>query len=158
MHRHGYATRKLGREKDQRRALIRGLATSLVEEGSIETTEAKAKEIRPYVEKLVTKGKKGTLHAKRQISSSVDTKEAAHRLVNEIPTQTKARTSGYLRIERTRMRVGDSSQMARISFVDNLDQPAPKAKPVPKKAEAKKENKKAETKPAKQTTSKKEDK
>ena len=129
MHRHGYKGRKFGRERDQREALIKGLADSLIIHESIETTLEKAKDVRPYVEKLVTKARKGGLHNRRQIISSLQTLEAAHKLVDEIAPKIK-RDSGYLRIEKSDNRRGDNAQMARISFVDDL-----KEAPVAKKAE-----------------------
>ncbi len=131
MHRHGYKGRKFGRERDQREALIKGLADSLILHESIETTLEKAKDLRPYVEKLVTKARKGGLHNRRQIIKSVQTLEAAHKLVDDIAPKMK-RDSGYLRIEKSDLRRGDNAQMARISFVDDL-----KEAPVAKKAEAK---------------------
>lgn len=143
MHRHGYQGRKLHRERDQRRALIKGLADSLVKYESIETTLPKAKEVVPYVEKLITKAKKGDLHNRRQIVSGLQTIESAHKLVDEIAPKLKARTSGHLRIEKTRMRRGDQAQLARVSFVDDL-KTAPVAKtvteekPAPKPAAVKK--------------------
>lgn len=120
MHRHGYKGRKFGREKDERNALIKSLANSLVLEESIETTLPKAKEVLPYVEKLITKAKKGDLHNRRQVIASLMTLEAAHKLVDEIAPKLKGRSSGHLRIERTRLRRGDNAQLASISFVDDL--------------------------------------
>lgn len=120
MHRHGYKGRKFGREKDERRALIKSLADSLVLNTSIETTLPKAKEILPYVEKLITKAKKGDLHSRRQVVSGLMTLEASHKLVDEIAPKLKGRVSGHLRIEKTELRRGDNAQMARISFVDDL--------------------------------------
>lgn len=138
MHSHGNKGRKFGRERDQRRALIKGLATSLVEYGKIETTLPKAKEIVPYVEDLITKAKAGSLHGRRQIIASLSTVSAAHKLVDDIAPKLTARNSGHLRIKQTRLRVGDNSQMALVSFVDDISGPvaaaeAPKA--APKKAE-----------------------
>jgi large subunit ribosomal protein L17 len=127
MHRHGYKGRKFGRETDQRRALIKGLATALVDNGSIETTLPKAKTLVPYTEKLISKAKKGDLHNRRQIISALATLESAHKLVDEIAPKLKGRTSGHLRIEKTANRRGDNSEMARVSFVDDLKQ-APVAK------------------------------
>lgn len=124
MHRHGYKGRKFGREKDERYALIKSLANSLVLEESIETTLPKAKEVLPYVEKLITKAKKGDLHNRRQVIASLMTLEAAHKLVDEIAPKLKGRTSGHLRIERTRLRRGDNAQLASISFVDDLSVPS----------------------------------
>lgn len=127
MHRHGYQGRKLHRERDQRRALIKSLADSLIQHESIETTLPKAKEVVPYMGKLITKAKKGDLHNRRLIVSSLQTVESAHKLVDEIAPKLKGRTSGHLRIEKTRVRRGDQAQLARISFVDDL-QSAPVAK------------------------------
>ncbi len=133
MHRHGYKGRKFGRERDQRRSLVKGLADSLIKYESIETTLPKAKEIVPYAEKLITKAKKGDLHNRRQIISALQTEASAHKLVDEIAPKLKGRDSGHLRIEKTRLRRGDNTQMARVSFVDDLKE-APVAKPA---AEAK---------------------
>ena len=141
MHRHGYKGRKFGRERDQREALIQGLAEALILHESIETTLEKAKDLRPYVEKLVTKAVKGGLHNRRQIIKSLQTLEAAHKLVDDIAPKMQ-RSSGYLRIEKTTARRGDNAQLARISFVDDLtsapvaQKAAPKtaAKPVAKTA------------------------
>ncbi len=119
MHRHGYKGRKFGRERDQREALIKGLANSLVLHESIETTLEKAKDLRPYLEKLITKAKKGDLHNRRQVIAGLQTLEAAHKLVDSIAPKI-ARSSGYLRIVRTETRRGDNAQLARISFVDDL--------------------------------------
>lgn len=127
MHRHGYKGRKFHRETDQRRALMKGLADSLVKYESIETTLPKAKEIVPYVEKLITKAKKGDLHNRRQIISQLHTAESAHKLVDEIAPKLTGRDSGHLRVERTRVRRGDNTQLAKVSFVDDLSE-APVAK------------------------------
>jgi large subunit ribosomal protein L17 len=120
MHRHGYKGRKLHRERDQREALVKGLADSLIKYESIETTLPKAKEVVPFVEKLITKAKKGDLHNRRQVISSLQTVASAHKLVDEIAPKLKGRVSGHLRIERTRLRRGDNAQLARVSFVDDL--------------------------------------
>jgi large subunit ribosomal protein L17 len=140
MHRHGYQGRKLHRERDQREALMKSLAESLIKHESIETTLPKAKEIVPYVEKLITKAKKGDLHNRRQVIADLQTIESAHKLVDQLAPKMKGRTSGHLRIEKTRLRRGDNAQLARVSFVDDLKE-APVAKPVAeekKKAPAKK--------------------
>jgi large subunit ribosomal protein L17 len=132
MHRHGYKGRKFHRERDQRTALIKSLDESLVKYESIETTLPKAKEVVPYVERLITKAKKGDLHNRRQVISSLQTVESAHKLVDEIAPKLKGRVSGHLRIERTGHRRGDYAEMAKVSFVDNL-QEAPVAKAAEKK-------------------------
>ena len=120
MHRHGYKGRKFNRETDQRSALIKSLAESLIKYESIETTLPKAKEVAPYVEKLITKAKKADLHNRRLIIASLQTKETAHKLIDELAPKMKSRSSGHLRIERTRLRRGDNAQLAQLSFVDNL--------------------------------------
>lgn len=130
MHRHGYIGRKFGRETDQRHALLKGLATSLVIETKIETTLPKAKELVRYIEKLITKAKKGGLHNRRQVIAGLSTEAAAYKLFDEIAPQLTGRTSGHVRVERTKLRVGDGTQMATIEFVDDL-------KSVPKLTEAK---------------------
>jgi large subunit ribosomal protein L17 len=163
MHRHGYKGRKFHRERDQREALVKGLADSLVKYESIETTLPKAKEVVPYVEKLITKAKKGDLHNRRQIIADLQTVEAAHKLVDEMAPKMKGRTSGHLRITKTKLRRGDNTQMARISFVDDLKEApvAKKAEAAAKPAAAKTEEKKAAPakKPAaKKTPAKKEEK
>ncbi|HSX00065.1 MAG TPA: 50S ribosomal protein L17 [Patescibacteria group bacterium] len=147
MHRHGYKGRKLHRERDQRNALVKGLADSLVKYESIETTLPKAKEVVPYVEKLITKAKKGDLHNRRQVISELQTVASAHKLVDEIAPKLMGRNSGHLRIEKTAMRRGDNAQMARISFVDDLKE-APVAKAAEKKVAAKEPAAKTPTKKA----------
>jgi large subunit ribosomal protein L17 len=137
MHRHGYKGTKFHRERDQREALIKGLAESLIIHESIETTLPKAKAVVPYVEKLITKAKKGDLHNRRQVISSLQTISTAHKLVDEIAPKLGKRDSGYFRIKRTTLRRGDNAELARVSFVDDLKE-APVAKAAEKpKTEAK---------------------
>lgn len=158
MHRHGYKGRKFGRERDQRRALMKGLADSLVKYESIETTLPKAKEVVPYVEKLITKAKKGDLHNRRQVISDLQTVASAHKLVDEIAPKLGGRNSGHLRIERTRVRRGDNAQLARVSFVDDLKEAPVAKKAVPAKPEAKPASEKkptAKKAPAKKAEEKK---
>lgn len=133
MHRHGYKGRKFHRERDQRSALIKSMAESLIIHEKIETTLPKAKELSPYVEKLITKAKKGDLHNRRLVISKLSTVTSAHKLVDEIAPKLTGRNSGHLRIERTKMRRGDNAQLATISFVDDL-----KSAPVAKAADIKK--------------------
>jgi large subunit ribosomal protein L17 len=136
MHRHGYKGRKFGRERDQRRALLKGLATSLVMEERIETTLPKAKELVRYIEKLITKAKKGDLANRRAVIAGLSTQLAAAKLVDHIAPQLSGRTSGHVRVERTRLRVGDGAQMAIIEFVDEIkDTPADSKKPAAKPVE-----------------------
>lgn len=120
MHRHGYKGRKFGRERDQRRALIKGLATSLVIYGEIETTLPKAKELSRYIEKLITKAKRGDLASRRAVIAGLSTQAAAFKLVDEIAPQLTSRNSGHVSVKRTRVRTGDAAQLASIKFVDDL--------------------------------------
>ena len=143
MHRHGYKGRKFGRENDQRTALTRGLMRSLFKYRAINTTLAKAKEIRRPAEKLITLAKKGDLASRRLVIARLGDQEMGNELVDIIAPQIK-RNSGYLKIERTGYRRGDNSEMATISFVDEIkDEPkeAPKAEKAEKKQAAKKEEK-----------------
>lgn len=137
MHRHGYKGRKFGRERDQRRALMRSLSISLIEHGSIETTLPKAKDLRPTLEKLISKARKGDLHNRRLIVSALASVPAAHKLVDQIAPAMQ-RSSGFLRIESTRFRKGDNAQLARISFVDDITKKPEKKAPAKKAEGAKK--------------------
>ena len=136
MHRHGYKGRKFGRETDQRTALTRGLMRSLFKYKSINTTLAKAKEIRRPAEKLITIAKKGDLAARRTVIARLNDQETGNELSDVIAPQIK-RNSGYLRIERTGFRRGDNAEMATISFVDEIKD----AVKEEKKADAKKADK-----------------
>lgn len=139
MHRHGYKGTKFHRERDQREALIESLAEALIIHGSIVTTLPKAKAVVPYVEKLITKAKKGDLHNRRQIISSLQTVSSAHKLVDELAPKLAGRTSGHLRITKEANRRGDNAEMARVSFVDDLKEApvakAAKAEPAEKESE-----------------------
>ncbi len=128
MHRHGYIGRKFGRKRDQRNALMKGLATSLVMHGKIETTLPKAKELVRYIEKIITKAKKGGLDNRRKVIATLSTQEAAFRLFDVIAPQLTQRKSGHVRVKRTSIRVGDGTQMANIEFVDEI-------KETPKKSD-----------------------
>jgi len=154
MHRHGYKGRKFHRERDQRRALIKGLADSLIKYESIETTLPKAKEVVPYVEKLITKAKKGDLHNRRQIIAKLQTVASANKLVDEIAPKLRARNSGHLRVERTENRRGDNALLAKVSFVDDLHAKASKKvedKPSPETVKTEAKPKAASKKPVTKT-------
>lgn len=116
--RHRKAGRSLRRTSEQRLALLRNLATSLIEQGAIETTEAKAKELRPFVEKLITKAREGTLHARRLAGIHVQKRAAADKLFQEIGPKNAKRAGGYTRILKTAHRKGDGAEMARIELVE----------------------------------------
>ena len=114
-HRHGY--RKLGRTSTHRAALLKNLSISLIEHGKIETTAIKAKELRSYVEKLITVAIKNDSNSHRAVFASLQSKEATKTLVNEIAPKYVDRTGGYTRITRTRIRRGDATTMAFIELV-----------------------------------------
>ena len=154
MHRHSYKGRKFGRETDQRLALVRGLMCALIENQSITTTLARAKEIRRETEKLVTMARKGGLNNRRIIIARLNSVSCGNLLVDVVAPQVK-RDSGYLRIEHTGYRKGDNAEMGTISFVDEIDYS--KAEPKKKAADKKADTKKA-TKPAAKKATKKEDK
>ncbi len=109
--------RKLNRTSSQRRALLRGLVTSLVMHGRIETTETKAKTIKPIADKMVTLGKRGDLHARRQAAAFLMTPEATKRLFDEVAPKYDERHGGYTRILKTGPRRGDAAPMAIIEWV-----------------------------------------
>jgi len=108
--------RKFSREKDQRRALMQGLASSLILHEQIETTTAKAKSLRPFVEKLITKGKKESLSTRRLITKYLP-KETAKKLFDEIGPRYKERAGGYTRIIKLAPRQSDGAEMAVIQLV-----------------------------------------
>lgn len=132
MHRHGYRGRKFGRERDQRRALMRGLMISLVEHGTITTTLPKAKELRPQAEKMITVARQGSLAGRRRLIAKLNV-DTANRLVDVIVPSLK-RDSGYLRVTRLdQRRVGDNAELATIEFVDEITEVTKPDKPTRKK-------------------------
>ena len=114
--RHAVSGRKLGRDINSRKALLSNLASSLIVNGKITTTQAKAKFARPYIEKLVTQAKKNKLHLNRAIASRL-THEAFLRLTEEIALNFSARSGGYTRIVKLSLRTGDRAPMARLEFL-----------------------------------------
>jgi large subunit ribosomal protein L17 len=146
MHRHGYKGRKFGRERDQRQALLRGLMCSLVKHQSIQTTLPKAKELRPKMEKVISKAKKGDLANRRAVIAALDDIQIGNLLVDVIAPQI-SRSSGYLRVIRLdEWRVGDNAPLAKVEFVDEIKLDA---KPeITDKAEKPKTAKKPTPKPA----------
>lgn len=116
--RHGKSGRRLGRTVSHRKALFTNMAASLIEHEQITTTLPKAKELRPIVEKLVTLGKRGDLHARRQAASQIGSDALAKRLFETIAPRYAGRNGGYLRIMKAGFRHGDNAAMAVIEFVD----------------------------------------
>jgi large subunit ribosomal protein L17 len=117
--RHRKANRQLRRTSEQRLALLRGLAQSLIEHGAITTTEAKAKELRPFVEKLITKARSGTLHDRRLAGRHVQKRATADKLFQEVGPRFQTRAGGYTRILKLGHRKGDGAEMARIELVED---------------------------------------
>lgn len=109
--------RKLGRNSGARRALLRNLVTSLVLQGRIETTEAKAKTIKPLADKMVTLGKRGDLHARRQAATYLMQPNAVQKLFDEVAPKYADRNGGYTRILKTGVRRGDAAPMAIVEWV-----------------------------------------
>jgi large subunit ribosomal protein L17 len=113
---HHKAGRKFGRVRKVRSGLMKSLALALIQEGKIKTTDAKAREVRPFVEKMVTKGKLETLAARRNLVSEVG-KIGADKIVKEIAPKYKDRKGGYTRITKLPARLSDGSLMAIVEFV-----------------------------------------
>ena len=116
--RHGYAHRKLGRTSAHRTAMFANMAASLIKHEQITTTLPKAKELRPFVEKLVTLAKQGTLHARRQAISQVRDVTQVGKLFAALGPRYASRNGGYIRVLKAGFRPGDNAPMAVIEFVD----------------------------------------
>ncbi len=136
MHAHAVKKRKLSRQAGPRRALLRGLLDSLILYERIETTEAKAKELAPLFDKLVTKAKKQDLHNYRQILTAVINPVAAQKLNTDLVNGFASRQSGYSRIIKTGSRRGDGAPMAVVELVLDADYQPKVAEEAPVKAKA----------------------
>ncbi len=110
-------SRKLGRASDQRKAMLRAMVTFLLENGQIETTVARAKEVRSMTEKMITLGKNNTIHSKRQVMAYVTKEDVMKKLFDEISPKYADRNGGYTRIIKTGARRGDAAEMAIIQLV-----------------------------------------
>jgi large subunit ribosomal protein L17 len=117
--RHKMAGRKLGRNPSHRRAMLRNLVTSLLEHERLVTTLPKAKEVRPLVEKMITLGKRDTLHARRQVKAYLLSADVARKVFDTIAPRFSDRPGGYSRIIRYRNRVGDGAEEAIIELLDS---------------------------------------
>ncbi len=115
--RHRVKGRALSRTSEHRRALLNNMATSLFTHDGIETTLAKAKELRPFAERLITMARRGDLHARRQVERRIRSRKAADRLFKEIGPRFKSRPGGYTRILKLGHRVGDGAELARIELL-----------------------------------------
>jgi len=110
-------SRKLGRASDHRKAMLRAMVTYLLENGRIETTVYRAKEVRSMAEKMITLGKDSSLHCKRQVYSYITKEDVAKKLIDEISAQYADRNGGYTRITKIGPRRGDAAEMAVIELV-----------------------------------------
>ncbi|HEX3226830.1 MAG TPA: 50S ribosomal protein L17 [Gaiellaceae bacterium] len=116
--RHARTGKKLGRDASHRRALYANLACSLIEHGRIRTTEAKAKAVKPYAEKMITLGRRGDLHARRQVLSELRSQEVVHQLFADVAPRMADRPGGYTRIVKIGPRQGDAADMVYLELVD----------------------------------------
>lgn len=129
---HRVAGRKLGRTTNQRKSLFRNLANQLILHEKIETTEAKAKAIRPMVEKLVTRAKENTIHNRRELLKSLASENTVRKMLEVIGPKFKNRAGGYTRIIRLGSRVGDRASLVALTFVEEVSQLTPEVKVVEK--------------------------
>ena len=116
--RHHRAGKKLGRDSAHRKALYSNLAGALIEHGRIKTTVTKAKAVRPIAEKMITLGRRGDLHARRQAMAYLRSQEIVHKLFAEVAPRFKERPGGYSRIIKIGPRLGDAAEMAYLELVD----------------------------------------
>jgi large subunit ribosomal protein L17 len=117
--RHARAGKKLGRDSAHRKALYSNLAGALIEHGRIKTTVTKAKAVRPHVEHMITLGRRGDLHARRQATAFLRSRDVVHKLFADVAPLFKDRPGGYTRIIKIGTRPGDSAEMAYIELVDD---------------------------------------
>jgi large subunit ribosomal protein L17 len=129
--RHRRAGRKLGRDSAHRKALYSNLASALIEHGRIKTTEAKAKEVRPIVEQMITLGKRGDVAAHRQAVAFLRSQGIAHLLFSEVAPRFADRPGGYTRVVKLGPRQGDAAQMAYLELVDYVPERRPVAAEAP---------------------------
>ena len=123
--RHRRSGRKLGRDASHRKALYANLTGALIEHGRIKTTVAKAKEVRPVAEQMITLGRRGGVHARRQALKFLRSQDVVHMLFSEVGPRFKDREGGYSRIVRIGPRLGDAAEMAYLELVDFSPEAAP---------------------------------
>ncbi len=116
--RHGNSGRKLNRTHEHRKALFVNMAAALIKHEQIKTTLPKAKELKPYVDKLITLGKRGTIHARRQAQAKIGDAAMVSKLFETLAGRYEGRSGGYTRVLRAGFRFGDAAPMAVIEFVD----------------------------------------
>lgn len=115
--RHGHKGRQLSRTSTHKKAMLRNMATSLFQHERVTTTVAKAKELRPFAEKLITFARRGDLHARRQVERQIKDKTVSTRLFKELGTRFAGRPGGYTRIVKLGHREGDGAELARIELL-----------------------------------------
>jgi len=139
--RHAKYGGKLGRTSSHRKAMLRNLVTSLLERERVETTEAKGRELKRIADRMITLGKRGDLHARRQALAVIRSREVTAKVFGDLAERFRERPGGYTRMLKTRVRVGDAAPM---SIVELVEQPAPK-KAAPKQGGRSRARKKDET-------------
>ena len=120
--RHARTGKKLGRDSAHRKALYSNLAGALIEHGRIKTTVTKAKAVKPLAEQMITLGRRGDLHARRQATAVLRSRDVVHKLFAEVAPLFKDRPGGYTRIVKLGPRPGDSAEMAYLELVDHQPQ------------------------------------
>ena len=121
---HRKNSRRLGRSVSHRKAMLRNMVTSLLEHEQIRTTDAKAKELRGVAERMITLGKRGTLHARRQALETIRSKSVTSKVFDQLAERYRERPGGYTRVIKLGRRPGDAADMSIIELVDRDDQEA----------------------------------
>ena len=133
--RHQRSGKKLGRDSAHRKALYSNLAGALIEHGRIQTTQAKAKAVKPLAEKMITLGKRGDLHARRQALAALRSNDVVHRLFADVAPRFSERPGGYTRIVKLGPRQGDAAEMVYLELVDYEPAVSPLAPPRARREE-----------------------
>ncbi len=126
--RHGYQKKRLGRPTAHREAMMRNMVTSLLKHEKIKTTDSKAKELRKLVERMITLGKRGDLHARRQALAVIRERDVVEKVFGELSERYRERQGGYTRIIKMGYRAGDNAPESIVEFVRNQEGARPKAK------------------------------
>jgi large subunit ribosomal protein L17 len=147
--RHRRSGRKLGRDASHRKALYANLASALIEHGRIKTTVAKAKEVRPVAEQMITLGRRGDVHSRRQALKLLRSQDVVHKLFSEVGPRFADRPGGYSRIVRIGPRQGDAAEMVYLELVDHVAEARPvRRRRQPEVEDAEPETEPVETEPA----------
>ena len=143
--RHAKRGGKLSRTSAHRTAMLRNLVTSLLDHERVETTDAKAKELRRIADRMITLGKRGDLHARRQALSVIRSRETTAKLFDVLADRFRERPGGYTRVLKTRRRIGDAAPMSIVELVEAMEKPEPVAEKGSKKKASKKKASKKKT-------------